>query len=178
MMANSPAFAAWVPRLLSNATPGGSQSNGASRSRPALVKNISFKWGAGQGNKALITLTTVTSASAPRIAATKSAGVTPMLTVCPAPISWTRAAAASHIAREKSNSGSLSGFCRWMRMAESVPQRRTGGDGILNAPADDDDVVAPRGCRKVRRCAQVLCRPFGVSIVWGSNQIERLQRSF
>ena len=37
------------------------------------------------------------------------------------PMSGARATAASHIAREKSNSGSLSGFCKWMRMMEKVP---------------------------------------------------------
>ena len=60
MMANSPDFAAWAPRLFSNSTPGGNQSNGASRSRPAFVRKISFRWGAGQGNSALMTLASVT----------------------------------------------------------------------------------------------------------------------
>ncbi len=121
MIANSPDLAAWVPRLFIRMTSGGSQVNGARRSNPALVRKISFRCGAGQGNSALITLASVTSASASRIPTTKSAGVTPMLTLCPVPISGALAAAASHIAREKSNRGSLSGFCRWMRMEPSVP---------------------------------------------------------
>ena len=112
MMANSPDFAACVPRLFISTTPGGSHVNGASRSSPALVRKISFRCGAGQGNSVLITLASVTNASASRMPAAKSAGVTPMLTVWPEPMSGAFAATASHIAREKSNSGSLSGFCR------------------------------------------------------------------
>ena len=68
MIANSPDFAAWVPRLFSSTTSGGNQVNGASRSSPALVRKISFRCGAGHGNSALITLASVTSASASRIA--------------------------------------------------------------------------------------------------------------
>ena len=80
MMANSPDFTACVPRLFIRTTPGGSQLYGARLSRPALVRKISFRCGASQGNSALMTLTSVTKASASRMAAVKSVGVMPMLT--------------------------------------------------------------------------------------------------
>ena len=109
MIPNSPDFTECVPRLFIRITPGGNQSNGESRSRPAFVTNNSRSRGAAVGNRALITLTSQTNASASFIAAAKSADVRPIETTCSL-VSGERATAASHMAREKSNSGSSSGL--------------------------------------------------------------------
>ena len=93
MMANSPAFAAWTPALFSSATPGGSQSNGARRSSPALVMNSSFSRGAGQGNFAATTPISVISASASAMPAAKSASVSPIVTSWPSPMAPARVTA-------------------------------------------------------------------------------------
>ena len=114
--ANSPDFAACVPRLFSRATPGGSQSYGASLSSPALVANTSFMAGAGWAKPDRTTAGSPISASASFIPAANSASVLPMVTVWPAPTSGARAAAASHMAWENRNSGSLGGFWMCMRM--------------------------------------------------------------
>ena len=81
MMPNSPAFSVCTPLLLSSVTLGGSQSNGASRSRPALVTKIRRSFGARQGNRRSMTPSSVTSASASSMPAAKSSSVSPRVTL-------------------------------------------------------------------------------------------------
>ena len=96
MIPYSPAFTLCVPRLFRIGTPGGNQSNGASRSSPAEVQNTIFNRGAVKGVKLASAAVCEINTSISGAAAAKASAVSPKLTTCPPGASPARAAAAAH----------------------------------------------------------------------------------